>query len=185
MSDKTSIKRQAVQVPNNLTEAAEILRLIGQERRGIDRITATVNKKIETLKKEAMDKVNPHQDKIDGLMECLYIFAEAHRDELTEGKRKTVKLPTGTFGWRKTPPAVRVRNLKTAINSIKLLGLRRFLRIKRVEELDKEAILQESSLAKEIRGLSIVQREEFVVTPAKTKIEILYGTLKKPKRRAR
>jgi len=166
-------KKIEIVVPKNLEEAAHFLMEISQEQRIIDKIQSDLNAAVDKLKKEAMDNSKPHQKKISELVEGLFTFAETHRDELTEGgKRKTVELPTGTFGWRMTPPAVSLRNIKSILKSLKNLGLTRFIRIKIKEEVDKEAILKEPDIAKTVKGISISQHEEFVVKPAELKIEI-------------
>jgi len=166
-----TIKHRVVSVPYNLTGAVEFLAIIGREQRLINETQSRLNEKVESLKKEAMDEIKPHQERISQLVEGLFAFAEAHRDELTEGgKRKTVELPTGSFGWRKTPPAVILRNVKEVLKNLKALNLARFIRSK--EEVDKEAILKEPEIAAKVKGVSIVQREEFIAKPAEVKVEI-------------
>ncbi len=104
-------------------------------------------------------------------MEGLFAYAEAHRDELTNhGKRKTVEVPTGTFGWRMTPPAVTLRGIEQILGSLKSLKLGRFIRTQ--EEVDKEAMLKEPDVAKTVKGVSIGQHEEFVAKPAELEVEI-------------
>ncbi|MBU2575638.1 host-nuclease inhibitor Gam family protein, partial [Patescibacteria group bacterium] len=120
---------------------------------------------------EAMADAKPRQEKVSELLEGLFAFAEAHRDELTEGgKRKTVEVPTGIFGWRTTPPAVSLRDIKSILASLVSLGLERFIRTK--EEVDKEAMLKEPEVAKKVKGVSIDQREEFIAKPTELEVEI-------------
>ena len=165
-------KKVVIAVPKSLDEAAEFLRQIGEEQRAIDKVQSHLNTKVDELKTKAMADVNPHQKKISELVEGLFAFAEAHRDELTDGdRRKTVELPTGTFGWRITPPAVLLRNVKSILERLKSLGLKRFIRTK--EEIDKKAILRELDVAITVKGVSISQHEEFVVKPAELKVEIV------------
>ncbi len=173
--EKTGIKRQVTPVPKNLDEAAEFLCQIGKERRAIDKIQANLNEQVDELKTQAMADAGPHQEKVNQLVEGLFAFAEANRNELTDGgKHKTVELPTGIFAWRMTPPAVNLRGVKEIIASLKTLGLTRFIRTK--EEVDKEAMLKEKEVAATVKGVTISQQEEFVVKPAELEVEIVSST---------
>jgi len=180
MASKTLIKRPVVAVPNDLDEAAEYPKLIAQEHRKIEAIKATLNGKVEELEAKAGEEAKPHSEKIDELVEGLFVFAEGRREELTEeGKVKTVKLPTGFFGWRSTPPAVSLKNIKAVLKKLKELGLKRFIRIK--EEPDKEAMLKEPEVAKSVKGVSITQYEEFFIKPLELEVEIVKKLAKKNK----
>ncbi|MDP1815175.1 MAG: host-nuclease inhibitor Gam family protein [Leadbetterella sp.] len=164
-------KKVVIAVPKSLNEAAQFLAEIGQEQRATDKIQSDLNAKVDELKAKAMADVKPHQEKVSQLVEGLFAYAEAHRDELTDGgKRKTVEVPTGTFGWRMTPPAVSLRGVKSILKSLKSLKLKRFIRTK--EEVDKGAMLKEPDVAKTVTGVSISQREEFVAKPAVLEVEI-------------
>ena len=164
-------KKTVVPVPKSLDEAAQFLAKIGEEQRVADIIQSNFNTEVDKLKAQAMVDFRPHQKKVSQLVEGLFAFAEANRDELTDGgKRKTVEVPTGTFGWRMTPPAVSLHDVKSILKSLKALKLERFIRTK--EEVDKEAMLKEPDVAKIVKGVSIGQREEFVARPAVLEVEI-------------
>jgi len=166
-----SVKHHVVPVPRDLNEAAKFLAQIGEKQRATDVIQSGLNTGVEKLKAEAMADAKPHQKKLSQLVEGLFVFAEAHRDELTDGgKRRTVEVPTGTFGWRMTPPAVSLRDVLTVLKNLKSLGLERFIRTK--EEVSKEALLKESDVAKTVKGVTIAQHEEFTVKPADLEVEI-------------
>lgn len=165
-------KRVVIPVPKNLEEATRFLSQIGEEQRAINVVQLKFNTKVEKLKAEAMLDVKPHQQKISQLVEGLFAYAETHRNELTDGgKRKTVEVPSGIFGWRMTPPAVLLRNVKSILKNLKSLGLKRFIRIK--EEINKEAMLKEIDVAQKVKGVSIRQHEEFVAKPARLEVEIV------------
>ena len=175
--EKQKIKHAVVPIPASLEESAEFVGRIGKEQRKIDWIQTELNDKVEKLKVEAMAKTTPHEGNISQLVEGLFVFAEAHREELTEsGKRKTVELPTGIFAWRLTPPSVSLKSIKEVISSLRSLGLRRFLRMK--VEVNKEAMLKEPEIAKTVKGVTISQREEFVVKPAELEVEIVSDATK-------
>jgi len=164
-------KKAVIAVPKSLNEAAQFLTRIGEEQRATDKIQSDLNAKVDELKTEAMANVESRQEKISQLVEGLFAYAEAHRDELTDGgKRKTVEVPTGIFGWRMTPPAVSLRDVKSILKSLKSLGLKRFIRTK--EEIDKEAMLKEPNVATTVKGVSISQHEEFIAKPAELEVEI-------------
>ncbi len=164
-------KRAVVAVPKNLNEATQFLAQIGKEQRATEKIQSGLNTAVDKLKAEAMANDEPHQKTISALVEGLFAFAEAHRDELTDhGKRKTVEVPTGTFGWRMTPPAVSLRDVKAILESLKSLNLKRFIRTN--EEVDKEAMLKEPEVAGKVKGVTIGQHEDFIAKPAELEVEI-------------
>ncbi len=160
-----------IAVPKSLEGAAEFLAKIGEEQRAINEIQSCLNDAVDELKTKAMDDAKPHQEKVSELVEGLFAYAESNRDELTNGeKRKTVEVPTGTFGWRMTPPAVSLRDIPSILKNLKALKLKRFIRTK--EEVDKEAMLKEPDVANKVKGVSIGQREEFVAKPSVLEVEI-------------
>ena len=177
MAKKKFVKRTAIHVPKSIEELVEFVRHVGKNKRKLDTIRIKLNERVEQLKAQAVTDGLPHQEEIDRLFEGIYIFAESHRDELTEkGKKKTVNLPTGDILWRLTPPAVSLKNVKRIIGLCKSCRLKRFIRTK--EEVDKEAMLKEPEKAKEIKGVTISQKEEFVVKPSEIEIEISKDTKK-------
>ena len=164
-------KKAVIAVPKSLDEAAQFLAQIGKEQRAVDKIQSDLNAKVDALKVTAMAGAEPHQQKVTQLVEGLFAFAETHREKLTDGgKRKTVEVPTGTFGWRMTPPAVSLRGVEAILESLKSLKLKRFIRIK--EEVDKDALLKEPDVAKTIKGVSITQHEDFIAKPSELEVEI-------------
>jgi len=168
---KKSVKRETIAVPKSIEEAAEFVGRIGQNQRSLERIQTGLNNQIEKIKAQAMANSLSHQESIDQLFEGLFIFAQSCRDELTEGgKKKTINLPTGDILWRLTPPSVSLKNVEKIIKFCKNSGLDRFVRIK--EEVNKEEMLKDPESAKKISGVTIGQKEEFVVKPSETNIEI-------------
>ena len=171
MTKKRKIKHVVVPIPGSLQEAAEFVGRIGKEQREIDRIQNELNEAVEKLKSKPMSETQIRNENISQLVEGLFIFAESHRKELTEAeKKRTVEFPTGIFGWRMTPPAVSLKNVKQILKELMKRKLKQFIRVKR--EVDKEAMLREPELAESVKGVSIGQREEFVVKPAELELEI-------------
>jgi len=171
MAKRKTLKRKAIYVPADIHEANEVLMALGQAERDIETVNTRLNTSIEALKAAASAKIKPVQELNDERLLGLFAFAEANRGELTdEGKKKTVTLPTGTLAWRMTPPAVSLRGVKEILAELKARRLRRFIRVKL--EVDKEAMLKEPKAAEKVPGVTISQREEFVVKPAETDAEV-------------
>jgi len=169
MVNKKSSKRVIPDIENE-EKAIRALNRVGQIQREMTRIEAEFNERIATLKAEAAAEIRPLKEEINGLVEALYAFAKAHRKELARGK--TIKLPTGTLAWRRTPPSVRIRNVKEAIKTLRERGFGWLIKREVVEKIDKEAILRDAQLVESVPGISITQREEFVVKPSSTGLEI-------------
>lgn len=164
-------KRAVVAVPHSLDEAAKFVARLGQEQREIDRINLALNEKLKDLTAKATAEAKPYQESIAEIVGGLFAFAESRREELTDGgQKKTVELPTGIFGWRMTPPAISLREVKEVLVRLKTMGLTQFVRTK--EEVDKEAMLKEPELAKSVKGVSITQHEDFLVKPKELTAEI-------------
>ena len=173
MNKKTRIKLEAAAhpVPQSLGEFNEAIAEIGRIQRERDRIQAEMNDNLAAVRAEYEAIAKPLATRIADLTKGVAMWCEANRAELTrEGKTKTARLATGEVSWRTRPPSVVPRGgLANVIESLKKLGLTRFLRVK--EELDKEAILADPTAATLVRGLSISQREDFVVKPFSTELE--------------
>lgn len=159
-----------VTMPSSLSEAAEWLAEIGKEQRASIEINVRLNKVVERLKQKALVKDAPHQERLALLVVGLYRYAEANRDVLLEDKKKSVTLPTGSFGWRMSPSAVSLKNVDSVIESLKTLGLDQFIRVK--EEVNKEAMLDDEETAKTVNGVTISQHEDFYIKPSELGIEI-------------
>lgn len=171
MSKTKATKKSVVPAPQNLNEAAEFVHRIGEAERAIEQANNEMNAKLEEVKQPYMERVGQHQHHLAALVEGLYAYAQGNRSELTDGdKKKTVTLPTGTFSWRMTPKSVLIKGKDDVLAKLKELKLDRFIRTK--EEVDKEAMLKEESVAVSVDGITIEQREEFVVKPAETKAEV-------------
>lgn len=156
-------------VPKDLTEAREFMRRIGDEQRDASRIEHDLNDQVAAMREKYAALAAPHNKQVEELTEGLRIFAEAHRDELTnEGKKKTVDLGTGELGWRMRPPRVLLRNIPGVIESLQMLKLDRFLRTKL--EVNKEAVLAEPEIAEQVKGITVKQDEDFFVVPAEDEL---------------
>lgn len=168
----TRIKAAAADydVPQSVAEVNEAIVEIGQRQRDRDRIEADMNADLAAIRKRYEDKARPHAERIKDLAGGVQTYCEAHRDELTRGgKTKTAKLASGEVSWRMRPPSVAVRGMASVVDALKKLKLDRFLRVK--TEVDKEAILADPDAVDAIKGISISQREDFVIKPFSTELE--------------
>lgn len=157
-------------VPQSTQEANDAIVEIGQRQRDRDRIEADMNAALAATRKQYEDQARPHAERIKDLAAGVQTYCEAHRDELTKGgKTKTAKLASGEVSWRMRPPSVVVRGMAAVVDALKKLKLARFIRTK--EELDKEAVLADPDAVTAVKGISITQREDFVIKPFSTELE--------------
>ncbi len=166
------VKQEAVYVPvpQSREETATAIAEIGRHQRERDRIQADMNDELTAIKERYEREAAPHLAAIQTHAHGVQLWCEAHRAELTqEGKVKTAQLATGEVKWRTRPPSVSVRGVEAVLETLKKLGLARFVRTK--EELNKEAILAEPEAIQGIRGVTIGQGEDFVIVPFETKLE--------------
>lgn len=160
----------AAWVPQSREEVTAAIAEIGRAQRERERIQAAMNDALAALRQRFEEEARPHAESIVTLSTGVQLWCEAHRAELTNGgKTKTVNLASGEVRWRMRPPSVLVRNAESVIDVLKQLGLGRFVR--RKEEVNKEAMLAEPEAVTSIRGVTITQREDFVVEPFETKLE--------------
>jgi phage host-nuclease inhibitor protein Gam len=162
----TKLKAKAqVYAPQSQTDCAADIKALGDLQRDFARVTADMNDKIGAITKTFQPKLEALMGQIETLQKGVQTYCEAHRDELTNaGKVKTANFVTGEVQWRQRPPSVSVRGVDAVIETLKRLGLIKFLRTK--EEINKEAILNEPDQARGVAGLSIVTGvEDFVITP--------------------
>lgn len=172
MNAKTRIKLAAVEhdVPQTLDDVTADVAEIGRCQRERDRIQAEMNDNLAHVRAEYEAIAKPHAERIGDLTRGVATWCEANRDMLTKGgKTKTARLATGEVSWRMRPPSVVVRGVEAVIDALRRLKLDRFLRVK--TELDREAILADPDTVASIKGLSISQKEDFVIKPDSTELE--------------
>lgn len=144
---------------------------IGELERERQRMVADADERLSAIKQTLGHALEPIAAELEDARKAVQAYAEAHREDLTNGgKTKTVAFTTGEIGWRQRPPSVSVRAADTVIETLKRMGLNRFVRVK--EEVNKEAILAEPEAARGIAGLAItVGVEDFFIVPAETEVE--------------
>lgn len=166
MPPKTRIKTKAVavNVPQSREMAAIAIANIGALSRQLVRTESLMNDELASIKKGWEEAAEPLRAQIAALNQGVQTWAEANRDTLTQnGKVKTCALTTGEIAWRMRPPSVRITGAEAVLDTLRRLGLKRFIREK--EEVNKDAILNEPEAVAHVPGIGISQGEDFVVVP--------------------
>lgn len=166
------IKQEAAPypVPQTKDEAIEAIAEIGQRQRERIRIETAMNDELAKIRQGWEAQAAPHLEKIKQLSGGVQLWCEANRDLLTDGgKVKSARLASGDVKWRMRPPSVAIRAADVVIEFLKKAGLHRFIRAK--EEVNKEAILCEPEAVAHIKGITITQKEDFVIVPFETELE--------------
>ena len=162
---KNRIKAKAqADVPQSKGEVAADIKQIGDLQRQLARTTAEMNDGIAHITQTYQGPLETLGAQIKGLQEGVQAFCEANRDELCGNKGKTANLITGEVQWRQRPPSVRISKSEVVLETLARLGLSRFIR--KVEEVNKAAILDEPEAVKGVAGITVVTGvEDFVITP--------------------
>ena len=156
--------------PQSRDDVNALISTIGWAQRERAKIEAEMNQALADVRERFEAKAKPYAEAIAQHSRGIAAFCEAHRDELTkEGKTKTVRFASGEVSWRLRPPSVAIRGIDVVIDAFRRLGLTKFLREK--VEVDKEAILRDPDAVRTIKGITISQREDFVVKPDETALE--------------
>jgi phage host-nuclease inhibitor protein Gam len=167
MAQKSKVKAAAVsvQVPQTRDDCAAMIRALGDAQRVLSGRVSAMNDAIAEITDYAAPEIEAMKKTVADLVEGIQTFAEANRATLTDGNRvKSANLVTGEVAWRQRPPSCAVRGAESVVETLKRLGLGRFVRVK--EEVNKEAILNEPQAVAGVAGLTIVSGvEDFIVTP--------------------
>ena len=160
----------AVPVPQTKEEVIEAIAEIGRQQRERTRIEAAMNDDLAKVREAWERQAAPHLENIRALTTGVQLWCETHRAALTQdGKVKFAHLASGDVKWRMTPPKVVIRAVDVVLDYLKQAALDRFIRLK--EEVNKEAILAEPEAVAHIKGITVTQKEEFIVIPFETELE--------------
>lgn len=169
---KKRIKSTAVSAAQTLDEAREKIARIGYLQRRISDIENAMNDEVAALKERFAAAASPMLDEVDDLFDEVQTWAEANRNELCDGARKSAMLSSGEIGWRFTPYSVKVSKVAEVLERLKKARLTRFIR--RSETVNKEAILEcaaNRERAAKVDGIEVLQTEEFYIKPFETELE--------------
>jgi len=185
---KGRLKGEARKIPQSKEDVANALVRMDKLQITINRIQDNLNQQVDTLTKKTMGKVARLEAAAAEAFSGIEGFAGSRRNELTDsGKKKTIKLPTGHFGWRSLPLSVDITDEEEAIADLEAAGLEKAVRTKKAidkEELKKlfkagikknakraAAVLAET--IKAIKSISMnTGRESFWVEPSKVKLRL-------------
>lgn len=159
------LKAAALAAPQTKDECAAAIARLGELQRELARATTEMNDAISAITEQAQPVLEGMKERIAALQQAVQTWCEANRVTLTEnGRTKTANLVTGEVNWRQRPPRCVVRGEDTVIETLRRLGLGRFVRER--AEVNKEAVLNEPDAVRGVAGLSIVTGvEDFVITP--------------------
>ncbi|MFZ4539294.1 host-nuclease inhibitor Gam family protein [Propionivibrio sp.] len=164
---KTRIKTAAalVFVPQNREQVADIIRELGVQQRELARITLDMTEEMSAIKEDYETMAEPRRQRIEALVSGANVYCEANRETLTQGgKTKTVVFTTGEVCWRIDPPSVRITGKDAVLALLRSLGLKQFIRTP-PDEINKIALQADPEAVASLHGVSLVQNEQFVVTP--------------------
>jgi phage host-nuclease inhibitor protein Gam len=171
MSKTMKVKSESTgEVPQSKEQVSEAIGEIGRLQRERQRLETAMNDEMALIKARYEAEAGPHGDRIKVLTRGVQAWCEAHRAELTtNGKTKTVALADGEVRWRTCPPRVTIKAQDVVLATLRRLGLTQFIRAK--EEVNKEALLLEPEAASSIKGITISQKEEFIIVPHESQLE--------------
>lgn len=172
MTRATHVKANAARfpVPQGRDEVNEAIARIGLLQRERERIQADMNDELAKVRLRFEELATPLNEQITGLSQGVHTWCEAHRMELTRsGKTKFYDFAAGEIKWRLRPPRVSLQSAENVLETLKRLGLTRFIRVK--EQLNKEAMLAEPEVVSGVAGVRIEQSEDFVIVPFGSNLE--------------
>ncbi|GAB3484494.1 host-nuclease inhibitor Gam family protein [Azotobacter salinestris] len=172
MAKATHVKADAAQfpVPQSRDEVNEAIARIGLLQRERARMQADMNDELAKVRLRFEEAATPLNEQLAELTQGVHTWCEAHRSELTKnGKTKFYDFAAGEIKWRMRPPRVTLQSVENVLETLKRLGLTRFIRVK--EQLNKEAMLAEPDVVSGVAGVKIEQSEDFVIVPFGSKLE--------------
>lgn len=166
---KARLKKETLFKRYQSREEVEIaIKEIGDLQRELQRKMIHQNDELAAITEKYAPLLQEIKQQIEPMQEGVKVWCENHRNELTNGKSKTISFNTGDVQWRLRPPSVTARGIPTILEYFKENGMYQFIRIK--EELNKDAILNSPELVKMVKGLTIKKGEEiFDIKPFEQK----------------
>jgi phage host-nuclease inhibitor protein Gam len=113
--------------PVRLEETNLVLKEIELLEGELEAVDSGANKQIADIKSAAAKEGEPKRKRVTELAGLLGAYAEYNRTELFNEDKKSVKLPFGIFGYRKS---IKISVKKSTMGLLKKLGLGGYVRIK-------------------------------------------------------
>ncbi len=153
----------------NLRQASKNIRRIGVLKRKIARSNNTLARRVQKAKDQAARDQRADAAEVEALFNGVVEFAETNRDKITNGgEQKTIKLSGGVMRWYDGPPFVEIKD-EDAVLERCLRGKKFKLFVRTNPSINRDAMLDNELLARELKGVSIDQREFFEVKPTRTR----------------
>lgn len=145
-------------------QTMEAIRTLGDSQRELTRIETEMNDQIAEITSARKSEIEALKTRIEALVTGVQTWCEANRADLCKNGSKTANLITGEVSWRQRPPSVSIRAVDKVLETLRNLGLDRFIRSK--EEPNKEAMLADPKTVQGIAGITInTGLEDFAVVP--------------------
>jgi phage host-nuclease inhibitor protein Gam len=150
-------------------QTQDAIRALGDAQRELTRLTTTINDQTAAIIDQNKAQVEALKERIQALIDGIAVWCEANRATLLSGGGKEANLTTGLVRWRQRPPSVSIRAMDKVVETLKQLGLGRFVRTK--EEANKEAMLSDPKAVSGIAGVTIVTGvEDLVIEPFEVEV---------------
>jgi len=187
MAKKVRIKGEARRIPQSKEEVAEDIAKMGSIQSIIGGIESDLQRKINDLTEPAMKRVGRLERGAARIFSGIEAFAGSRRDKLTSDGKKTIKLPTGHFGWRSLPLSADISDEEAAIAALEEAGLKKAVRTKKTIDKDelkkmfkagvkkgaKRAAAAIAEVIKAIKSISMnAKRESFWIEPQKVELRL-------------
>jgi phage host-nuclease inhibitor protein Gam len=156
------LKKSFTAIPESVKEAVKYLLSIGEAQKKINAAKRKAKAEVDQIQENLEKEVAPLVTERDRFFTALFAFAQGKKEELTAVLR-SVKTKEGTFGWRWTPPSVKVEvegQDEIVIAYLRAHKLNQYVRV--IYQLDREALLRDRP---DVPGISYVSTEEFFAKP--------------------
>ncbi len=161
--------KKAAKLPTNDDEFHAAIKEVGHLRGQLATLEASMNNELVPIKERFEKGAQPINNQLAVLEAAVEGYAGKHRKKLTEdGKKKTVKLPTGKISWKARAASVKlvgdVADIIARIKGLRSVKAKALLRTK--VEIDKSAVIKGREFAETIEGIEIIEGEEtFKIEP--------------------
>lgn len=172
----TRRKAARLEAPQTIGEATALLADYADIITGVEELRADADSSIAAIEAERDRMIAPLEQRAKDIFRQLQAWWAVAGDELTEGKRKSIKLAGCLIGVRTTTPKLSTGKMKVmaAIEKLRSFGgaFDTLIRVK--ESLDKPAILKalgsefDGPILKDA-GFSATQKDEFFIDRAAAK----------------
>jgi phage host-nuclease inhibitor protein Gam len=180
---KTMTPADVEAIRNTANQANDIMGRLGEIDRDLAQEEIDLNEKVQELQKEVAPRMSSLREQREVLIKELVGLVEPRFSDLVRPGTKTVFLANGTFADKmsNTPKLVVEGKEEAIVAKARRIGLARFVTAKVTRTLDKNAIKKALKEAKpdvlqklkRLKGLSLSQDRSWVITPAKTQVDIV------------